>query len=70
MDLGTKKQINSTTHKETTSTPINFLQYVKPIREKTDLNELLTNYTPPDLSKVKGVIPSNEPLEHLLENRK
>ncbi len=61
------KKVNSTINTKATPNTINFLQYVKPMKEKTDLNELLVNYTPPNLSKVKGVIPSDEPLENLIK---
>lgn len=41
-------------------------KYMKPMRQKTDLNELLKKYHAPDLSKVIGVLPNDEPIEKLL----
>lgn len=45
----------------------NIMQYVSPMKKKTNLDELLESYQPPDLSKVVGIFPNDQPLEEVLK---
>lgn len=45
----------------------NIMQYVSPMRKSTNIEDLLKNYRPPDLSKVVGIIPNDQPLEEVLK---
>ncbi len=45
----------------------NIMQYVSPMRKSTNIEDLLKNYQPPNLSKVVGIIPNDQPLEEVLK---
>lgn len=44
-----------------------FMKYVTTIHKKTDIEAIFKNYKQPDLSKVVGVLPTDEPLEELIK---